>query len=35
MPDENDVAAKSLADMLVLDHDHGLTLQGQSCSQDA
>lgn len=35
MPDENDVAAKGLADMLVLDHGHDLTLQGESCSQDA
>ena len=30
MPDEDDVAAKSLADMLILDHDHGLTLQGRA-----
>jgi hypothetical protein len=35
VPNENNVAAQGLADMLVLDHDHGLTLQGQSYTQDA
>jgi hypothetical protein len=30
MPDEDDVAAEGLADMLILDHDHGLTLQGRA-----